>query len=53
MGIEKLMMDVDFYDQLKIGCANLARDFDRIKLADSMLEVIKSTFNNATKQIEN
>mgnify|MGYP003400959498 FL=1 len=46
--IEKLMMDVDFYNELKLGCANLARDFDRIKLADKMLEVIKTTFNNAT-----
>ena len=53
LAIEKLMMDVDFYDQLKIGCANLARDFDRIKLADSMLEIIKTTFNKATKQNEN
>lgn len=50
--IEKMMVDIDFYNELKKGCAALANDFDRKKLADSMLEIIKNTFQNFTKHIK-
>jgi glycosyltransferase involved in cell wall biosynthesis len=38
----ELRNNKQLYKELQKGCANLARDFDRIKLAKEMLEVIKS-----------
>ena len=41
--LEKLniLTDVDFYNECKTGCLRLASDYDRKKLAKTMLEILK------------
>lgn len=41
--VEKLniLTDVDFYNECKTGCLRLASDYDRKKLAKTMLEILK------------
>ncbi|WP_314069744.1 glycosyltransferase family 4 protein [Campylobacter showae] len=42
--LEKLniLTDVDFYNECKAGCLRLASDYDRKKLAKTMLEILKT-----------
>lgn len=44
--LEKLniLTDVDFYNECKTGCLRLANDYDRKKLAKTMLEILKTLF---------
>lgn len=41
--LDLLLTDKELYEKCKAGCYKLAQDFDRLKLADQMLDIIKDS----------
>jgi len=43
-GIDKISHETDKYEEYQKGCAALAEDFDRNKLADKMLDILQKVY---------